>query len=1345
MVPLQLFLSYSSVDRPAVIAVQKLLEGRGITSFLDRDQLVPGLPWPVALENGLRSARAVAVFIGKELGAWQKREMWFALDRQVREEKDGRQFPVIPVLLPGADITAGFQFVNTWIDLRAGIDQISGEALDAFELAMASAVTAPGPSCSVLSTCDTSLSVCPYRGLEAFREEDAAFFCGRTAFTQELLKFTLGKDLVSVVGPSGSGKSSVVHAGLVPLLRRQLPPATTWDSVSFTPGSDPFHRLASAMIPLLDSNTNIINRLALAEELGANIRDGKARVESIIDSVIEKSNGTGRLLVIADQFEELFTISPESCRRPFARALLGALGKARFTLLVTLRADFYSQIIALDRELSDRLAPAQVNIGALTEDELRQSIVQPAELVGINFESGLLDRILSDSGNEPGNLPLLQFALTGLWSKRKNRTLTNADYDSIGGVSGALAQRAELEFADFTSEEQTAARRLFSRMVRVARPEEGTEDTRQRLDLEQMDTMTGRVAQKLAGADVRLLVIGGPDTAEKNGRQTVELAHEALIRNWKRLREWLNEDREFLLWRQRTRIQVEQWNVHQRDAGYLLRGAALSEGEQWFIGRPKDLVTDEQEFLAASLELRRQENREDERRRDHEIETAKHLKDAAEARANAEARRARILRRSLLVFGFLVLLAVGTAIYALWQRATARAREFTALSESAEDVDPEFSILAAAQAVAATWPWDHTVLPEAERQLHRSIAASHVRLTLASHESSVTSVAWSPDGKRLATSSADETARVWAADDGKQLLILSGHKDGVSSVAWSPDSKRIATGSWDSTCKVWDAATGKELLTLTGSQSGLSSVTWSPDGKRLATGGKDKKVRIWSPENGEELLTLDQSDAIESLAWSPDGRRLATGSADSKITIWDIDTGKESMTMRSPNREVNSVVWSPDGTRLASDGIALAWSVEVWNASTGKRLLALSSPTPVLSVAWSPNGSYLATGRNDETVRIFGAETGHELLVLRGHTGSVSSVAWSPNSQQVVSGSDDNTIKVWDIKRSEEFPSYDPGYSRVRRLAWNPHSKRLAMAGWGPASIWDVETGREFLKLADSTNWTSTLDWSPDGRRLATGGPQSASKIWDAETGKELLNLGDESRKIYDLAWSPDGTRLATGGFDGAATIRNADTGKELLTLANNKDDWVSSIAWSPDSKRVATGGRGSVIIWDALTGRQLLTLSGNGRSIESIAWNPDGKRLAAAIDDNTVEVWDCSNGRKLQALGVHRDDIVTGTWSVVWSPDGKRLAMGGKEVVRVWNTETGVEVLTFDSDGSVAWSPDGSRLAISIGNVSIYAMDIRHLVSVAHDHVTDHPSRESCKKYLQVEKCPSFPSLAWW
>ena len=565
-----LFLSYHSPDHGLVHTIRELLEARGIATFLDRENLVAGLPWPHALEEALRSVRAVAVFIGPDgLGLWQKREMGFALDRQVQEEKAGRAFPVIPVLLPGADATPGFLFLNTWVDLRR--DFTAPEALDALALAVRDEAVRPDAM---------RVAVCPYRSLRAFQEEHAAFFFGREAFAERLRDAALGRNLVAVVGPSGSGKSSVVQAGLFPLLRRQRPPARTWDVVSFTPGKQPFHRLAAALIPLLEPGLSETDRLTEAQKLGDRLGCGEVHVEAIIERLLIKSEGTDRLLVVADQVEELFTQTPEADRRPFVEAVLRVLDRAPLTLMLTLRADFYGHIIALSRELSDRVEEAVVNLGPMRREELERAIMEPGRRMGMAFDPGLADRILEDVGEEPGHLPLPEFALTELWVQRQGRVLTHAAYRSIGGVAGAIAQRAEAEFAKFTLERQAIARRVFTRLVRVARPAEGAEDTRQRATLAELSphqqledaAKVGAIVQALTDWESRLLVTG---LDQATGEETVEVAHEALIQNWKRLRDWLDEDREFLLWHQRLRGAVAEWGrIEPRCRWFVTRSIA---------------------------------------------------------------------------------------------------------------------------------------------------------------------------------------------------------------------------------------------------------------------------------------------------------------------------------------------------------------------------------------------------------------------------------------------------------------------------------------------------------------------------------------------------------------------------------------------------------------------------------------------------------------------------------------------------------------------------------------------------------------------------------------------------
>jgi WD40 repeat protein len=1310
-----LFLSYNSVDRPSVVAFQKLLAERRITTFLDRDQLAPGLPWPKALEDGLRGVRAVAVFIGRELGGWQKREMYFALDRQVREEKQGHSFPVIPVLLAGADLRPGFLFLNTWIDLRGGLDSIAvAEPLQAFERAFAAVTPATA------SAVDRSVALCPYRGLEAFREEHAAFFAGRTAFARQLFDFTLGKELVAVVGPSGSGKSSVVQAGLVPLLRRQVAPATTWDVVTFAPGSDPFQRFASCLAPLLEPDLSETDRLAEAEKLGKLLASGDVRLESVIDRVIDKSNGTGRLLVIADQFEELFTLTPEPKRRPFARTMLDALGNARFTLLVTLRADFYGHIITLDRELSDHLAPAQVNIGGLTGDELRESITAPARLVGLEFEPGLADRILHDVGGEPGNLPLLEFALTSLWAKRQGRSLTNAGYDDIGGVTGALTQRAEAEFARFGPEEQTAARRLLTRLVRVARPEEGAEDTRQRIDLQAGDSIAEKVALALAGPETRLLVMGRPEGEVRDGRQTVEMAHEALIRNWGRLRGWLNEDREFLLWQQRMQMQVEQWEQHGREGSYLLRGVSLSEAERRLVDRPQDLTSAERVFIGDSVALREREREYKERRRK--------------------------LGWAIVTLSMLAAFALAVTFYVLYGNAQRNAREskaqeLAALSTESLGNDPEKSILLGVQAVNATLRFGQPPVTAAEAALHQAILSSQVRMTLRGHSDIVTSVAFSPDGKRLATGSEDHTAKVWDTASGKELLTLRGHSGGVYGVAFSPDGKRLATASEDHTAKVWDAESSKELLTLRGHSSGVESVAFSPDGKRLATASRDRTAKVWDAESGKELLTLHgHSDRVNSVAFSRDGKRLATASKDQTARVWDAESSKELLTL-FPRGNVTGVAFSADGKRLAT--ASEYGAAKVWDAESGKELLSLRGHSDtVTSVAFSSDGKRLATASDDDTAKTWYAESGEELLTLRGHSGIVTSVAFSPDGKRLATASWDQTAKLWDAENSKELLTLHSQGSGVRSLAVSNDGKYLATAGYFMATVWDAESGRQLWAGRGHSRGANSVAFSPDGERLATVTlDDHTATVWDAESGKESVTLRGHSGDVDSVAFSPDGKRLATAGEDHTAKVWDAKSGRELLTLRGHSGD-VDSVAFSPDGKRLATASWDNTAkVWDTASGKDLLTLHGHSSGLDSVAFSPDGKRLATASWDRTAAVWDTETGEELLALRGHSGDVT----SVAFSPDGKHLATASADgTAKLWDAESGKDLLTLRGLGpvySVAFSPDGKRLATVSGEtVQVYALDVHELLNLARSHLTRSLTAEECEQYFGSKTCPPLP-----
>jgi Novel STAND NTPase 1/TIR domain len=587
------FLSYSSSDRKIIADVQRILSQRQITTFFDRVDLTPGHLWFDQLETALSSVRAVAVFIGRGgLGTVQKREMQLALCRQAQEEKSGRTFPVVPVLLDGADpeLFSGFLALNTWVDLSSGIEV--DHAMDRLvgvvrPLNIAGQDLMPAP-------------LCPYFGLNAFREEDALLYFGRDAFSQKLADQVCQKNFVAVVGRSGSGKSSVVQAGLLPRLRSQRPPADTWESIMCTPGSKPFHRLAVQLVALWSRADRDQTDVAIeAEKLGDQLVKGELTLGTCTDLAIQKLRHSNRLVLIVDQFEELFTQTTQiEMRRLFVEQLLAASAESNLTVVITLRADFYGNAIGLGRQLSDCIANGIVNVTDMTREELKQAIQKPAAKTGISFEAGLIDRILDNIEQQPGGLPLLEYALTELWQRRNNLTLPHSAYDAIGGVAGAISKRAEAQFEKLTPSQKRIAMPTLARLVHLSTAPEESADTRQVIKLNEMDGEAKAVVRLFAARESRLVVLGRDETT---GAENVQVAHEALIRNWLNLRDWINHDREFLLWRQQLQPFLQKWcGLTQNNSLALLQGVYLAEASRWLRERSDQLNELERTFIQAS-------------------------------------------------------------------------------------------------------------------------------------------------------------------------------------------------------------------------------------------------------------------------------------------------------------------------------------------------------------------------------------------------------------------------------------------------------------------------------------------------------------------------------------------------------------------------------------------------------------------------------------------------------------------------------------------------------------------------------------------------------------------------
>ncbi|GAA0593826.1 NACHT and WD repeat domain-containing protein [Actinomadura livida] len=726
-------------------------------------------------------------------------------------------------------------------------------------------------------------------------------------------------------------------------------------------------------------------------------------------------------------------------------------------------------------------------------------------------------------------------------------------------------------------------------------------------------------------------------TSGRDGEDAVfEVSHEALFSAWAPLRQTIALHAEVL----RRIADLEQWAAewdrYGRQEAYLLRGERLAAARKWVA---------EAEGLAAIEPLAL------------EFVEISHRSDGAAIRRLADS----VARQALTAF----------------------------------ESDPERSLLLALAAYEDCAP-----TPLVRRALSAGYAVARLRGVLHGHEDRVWSVAWSPDGSRLATASADHSVRVW--EDGAEVAVLRGHEAMVSAVAWSPDGSRLASASDDGTVRIWDVASRARVAVLRGHGAMVWSADWSPDGTRVVSASRDGDVRIWSVADGASETLRGHEGWVRNAAWSPDGSRIASASDDRTIRIWDADTGRELAVLRGHEDTVRMVAWSPDSARLA--GASYDRTARVWDVSTGESaLVARGHADLVWSVAWSPDGTRLATASYDRTIRLWSAEDGTELVVLRGHGDNVRAAVFSPDGARLASGSDDRTVRLWDAECAAET-SVLRGHTRaVAALDWSAGGLLASGSYDRTVRIW---AGDEPVVLRGHADEVWDVAWSPDGSRVGTASRDRTVRIWDAAGGEEAV-LRDHGDWVRAVAWSPDGTRLASASDDRTVRVHRTD-GAEPLVLRGHEDT-VRAVAWSPDGERLASGSYDRTVqVWEARTGMRLMRLHVPQGAVRSLVWSPDGGRLAAVSNDRDVQVWDAAEGVETAVLHGHDGWV----WSIAWSPDGRMVAtVSADRTVRLWDPAAGEELCVAavhsDEVWDVAWSPDGTRIATASGDRTVRIWEV--------------------------------------
>ncbi len=570
----------------------------------------------------------------------------------------------------------------------------------------------------------------------------------------------------------------------------------------------------------------------------------------------------------------------------------------------------------------------------------------------------------------------------------------------------------------------------------------------------------------------------------------------------------------------------------------------------------------------------------------------------------------------------------------------------------------------------------------------------HLELaTLVGHRGQVNCVAWSHDGRHIATGSADRTVRLWDAASGSEIRSIAGHNGAVASVAFSPDDRRVVTTGEDGTARVWDLATGRPLTVFAEHTSQVYSAEFSPDGRQIVSGSRDRTVRVWDAATGEQIAVLDAHQGpVTRVSFSPDGKRLLSASVDGTAKVWDLATRRELLTHKQTGG-VGAAVFSPDGDSVVSGDSDL--TPRVWSSETGEERIALAAlKRPAVSLAFSPDGKRIATVCHELAAKVCDAETGREILALRGHSQVLTSVAFSPDGNAVVTGSIDGTARVWDVTvRRESIEIAHP--ARVNSIALSYDGQRVVSAcDDGVARVWDVNTRRELASLKGHTTTMWSAAFSPDGRRIVTTSSDRTARVWDAATGQELVRFDGHEGPVVSAKFSPDGERVASSSWDTTVRVWDAATGRELLVI-NEGEGTIHSVAFSPAGDRLATGNWGNKAhVYNATTGERLLTFDEHAGSVRSVVFSPDGERIASGSWDNTTMVWNAATGEVLSTLRGHGGTVQ----AVAFSHDGSRvLTASGDRTARFWDTVTGRE--TFSLEGhtqrveGVAFSPDDRRI----------------------------------------------------
>ena len=1376
---MHVFLSYNNRDRRVAERICEALKHArpDLDIYFAPERNRIGAYWMDLLGQELAQADAVVLLLGDKVGDWQEIEYYDALKRN---RKAGRPL-IAPIAL--AERLPGLPFLDHFHRLIFERHTFE-ELIDQLLSAMGGTGIPAGAEEEPLWR-----QVNPYAGLPAMRTEDSAFFVGREDLTGSIIEALRQRPdrIHTLIGSSGVGKSSLAFAGVLAALRSRIWPGDVdrdwptdiesspgWLPVVVTPGVKPTKELARSIVKTwLESPSEIEREASAWAKL---FRDGSELTELARAAREEIARRTGadppaRALLYVDQGEELYTRADPADAAVFSRLLAGAIDHPDVMMMASLRADYYGQWQADEPFFRHG---ERIDVPPLTKEQIERVVREPADRLGVRFENPDIVGVIAEATwKEPGGLPMLSYLMQDAWEEMRRNDASEGVLHfpfRVVDVSRPLVDRAE-RFIELHPDDTDTLRRLLTlRLAHVPREGQPVRRRAQRSDCTEAEWA---LVDELAGGDWRLLT-----TSDADEEPIAEVAHEALLRHWPRLSQWLDAEREFLIWKgqlETARLAWEDADENQKDQA-LLMGLALTTAREWRASRGSELSEANRDFIDRSIDQADRASMRRARQRKWirwsaaaaivllvafsaaaawQAVVAEQQRDQAEA-ASAEAERQAAVAQQ----------QRDQAEAALFQAQVEQARSRAILAEMllkdgnvGEAID--VAMRAMPQSNPGGWP-DVADIMEVPRVLAAALMERRETMVLRGHDEPVVIADFSPDGTRVLTASWDNTAILWDAESGEEIAVLEGHEQRISSAGFSPDGDRIITAGADGTVRVWDGngeslsdplvippdngfmaydpegtsvataardgsvrlwdmATGDEQEPLAGHDSTVTFATFSPDGSMIVTTSKDATARIWDAETAEEIAVLDgRSGSLTGAAFSPDGTRILTISSDDTARLWNLGDETLVAILSGHEDEIVNAIFSPSGNFIAT--LSSDDTARLWDAASGDARPVLRGHTDtVANAAFSEDETRLITTSWDETARIWNTITGVELAVLSGHDDNVADAAFSSDGHLVVTAGFDNTARVWDAGDGAELTVFRNLIDLATAVSLSPNGDRIITATRDHvALISDVENGDLITDLNGHDAVLTTALFSPDGTMVATASQDDTARIWDAETGDPIVTLETPDDDITSAAFSPDGTRLVTTSLDGIARLWDIAAGTETAALEGH-EEVVTSAVFSPDGRQIATISRDDTArIWNGESGSEIAVLEGHDQNPTSITFSPDGSQVLTTSQDRTARLWETQTGTELRSFEGHEGTITT----AAFSPDGSRIVTASSdETGRIWDVATGRELRTLSghdrSVHAVAFSPDGNRIltASSDETVRLWDATTGTLIAVLSGH----------------------------